>query len=168
MNLANAQIKQGETGQATLSLRNAIELDPLLVPAYGPLAELELHQGQIDAVLGHLRRAVNCSPVRRYRWWIWALRSRRLGAMAMPWHPWCAAVALDPLLVPASQRLAWLLATSPEPSLSNGPEAVALAEGVGHATGDREAVLLDTLAAACAEAGQYECAPKSPGAGGGA
>ena len=75
--------------------------------------------------------------------------------MAMPWHP-CAAVALDPLLVPASQRLAWLLATSPEPSLRNGPEAVALAKRVGHATGDREAVLLDTLAAACAEAGQYE------------
>jgi hypothetical protein len=48
------------------------------------------------------------------------------------------------------------LATHPEPSLRNGPEAVALAKRAIKLSGDRDPYLLDTLAAAYAESGRYD------------
>ena len=51
--------------------------------------------------------------------------------------------------------LAWVLATSPEASLRNGKEAVQLARQAVKLGGGKQPALLDTLAAAYAEAGQF-------------
>jgi tetratricopeptide (TPR) repeat protein len=56
------------------------------------------------------------------------------------------------------QRLAWLLATSPEPDLRNGPEALTLATSLCEETKYRNVLHLDTLAAACAETGDFDSA----------
>jgi tetratricopeptide (TPR) repeat protein len=50
---------------------------------------------------------------------------------------------------------AWLLATSPEASLRNGPKALALARQLDRLSGGKNPALLDTLAAAYAENGQF-------------
>jgi tetratricopeptide (TPR) repeat protein len=50
---------------------------------------------------------------------------------------------------------AWLLATSPEASLRNGPKALALARQLDRLSGGKNPALLDTLAAAYAESGQF-------------
>ena len=50
--------------------------------------------------------------------------------------------------------LAWLLATSPDPSVRNGEEAVQLAESAKGSTPEN-AEALDTLGAAYAEDGQF-------------
>jgi tetratricopeptide (TPR) repeat protein len=50
---------------------------------------------------------------------------------------------------------AWLLATSPEASLRNGPKALALARQLDRLSGGNNPALLDTLAAAYAENGQF-------------
>jgi tetratricopeptide (TPR) repeat protein len=50
---------------------------------------------------------------------------------------------------------AWLLATSPEASVRNGPKALALARQLARLSRGNNAVILDTLAAACAESGQF-------------
>jgi len=60
-----------------------------------------------------------------------------------------------------ANALAWLLATAAEPDLRDGAEAVALAERTVAATGRREANLLDTLAAAYAEAGRFDDAARA-------
>jgi Tfp pilus assembly protein PilF len=52
-------------------------------------------------------------------------------------------------------NLAWILAANPDPALRNGPEAVALAERACKLTGYQEPLLVGTLAAAHAEAGQF-------------
>ena len=57
---------------------------------------------------------------------------------------------------PVYINLAWLLATCPETSLRNGQKAVALAEAAQALAGIESPQLLDTLAAAYAEAGQYD------------
>ena len=51
--------------------------------------------------------------------------------------------------------LAWPLATSPDPKLRDGPRAVALAEKAVAGTDRKKPMILDTLAAAYAEAGQF-------------
>jgi Flp pilus assembly protein TadD len=66
-----------------------------------------------------------------------------------------AAVRLSPDSPSALNLLAWLLATSPDAALRNGPEAVQLAEHGCVVTGRRDPMLLDTLAAAYAEVGRF-------------
>src|SRR5208283_4638253 len=51
---------------------------------------------------------------------------------------------------------AWLLATSRDAALRNGPEAVALAEHAVQVTRGREPAVMGTLAAAYAEAGEFD------------
>ena len=55
----------------------------------------------------------------------------------------------------AGNDLAWILATAPDDTIRNGSEAVRLAEAACRGNEFREPQLLDTLAAAHAEAGQF-------------
>jgi len=52
-------------------------------------------------------------------------------------------------------RLAWVLATCPEPSVRDGAQAVRLAQALNLASEDREPRFLGTLAAAYAEVGEF-------------
>ncbi len=65
------------------------------------------------------------------------------------------AVRLAPDWPPALNGLAWLLATCPDATVRNGPEAVRLAEHACAVTGRENPELLDNLAAAYAEAGRF-------------
>ena len=50
---------------------------------------------------------------------------------------------------------AWLLATNPNASIRNGPQAVEYAQRAARLSGGREPAILGTLAAAYAEAGRF-------------
>ena len=65
------------------------------------------------------------------------------------------AVRLAPDSPLALNGLAWFLATCPDATVRNGPEAVRLAEHACAVTGRRNPELLDTLAVAYAEAGRF-------------
>ena len=52
-------------------------------------------------------------------------------------------------------NLAWVLATCPEASFRNGPQAIALAQAANRLSGGNNPVMLKTLAAAYAEAGRF-------------
>ena len=56
----------------------------------------------------------------------------------------------------SQNALAWILATSANPAIRDGANAVLFAEKVGAATDRKAPSNLDTLAAAFAEAGQFE------------
>jgi Flp pilus assembly protein TadD len=64
----------------------------------------------------------------------------------------------DPDQVDVLNNLAWLLATTSESSLHNGPRAVALAKRALALSADPAPELLGTLAAAYARAGEFELA----------
>ena len=55
-------------------------------------------------------------------------------------------------------QLAWALATCPEPSIRDGAKAVELAQRAVDLSDGREPAVLDTLAAAYAEAGRFPLA----------
>jgi Tfp pilus assembly protein PilF len=66
------------------------------------------------------------------------------------------ALRLDPGLVGALNNLAWLLATSVDDQVRDGREAVRLARRACELTEYREPVIIGTLAAAYAEAGEFD------------
>jgi Zn-dependent protease len=66
------------------------------------------------------------------------------------------ALRLQPKLVNAYNNLAWLLAACPVDGLRNGPEAVEHATWACNATGWSRPNYLGTLAAACAEVGDFD------------
>jgi tetratricopeptide (TPR) repeat protein len=68
---------------------------------------------------------------------------------------WQKSLEIDPNQPNVQQRLAWLLATSPDGSLRDGTKAVALAEAANRSTAGESPLMIRTLAAAYAEVGQY-------------
>jgi Flp pilus assembly protein TadD len=68
---------------------------------------------------------------------------------------WRDAVQLQPNDLAALGRAAWVLATSPDASIRNGGEALGFAVRAVEISGGKDARMLDTLAAAYAEKGQF-------------
>jgi len=64
-------------------------------------------------------------------------------------------LTLEPRFFKASNRLAWALATCPDPAVRNGPEAVRWAESANDFTKGQDADVMATLAAAYACGGQF-------------
>ena len=70
------------------------------------------------------------------------------------------ATRVAPSSAPAFNRLAWLLATCPEDDMRDGRMAIQDATTACNLTQWRGAPMIDTLAAACAEAGDFNSAVK--------
>lgn len=68
---------------------------------------------------------------------------------------WKLALQYKPDLIFAQVDLAWVLATCPDPSLRDGPTAIALAQRATKFSGGKDPIALRSLAAAYAENGQY-------------
>lgn len=73
------------------------------------------------------------------------------------------AIQYDPELVGAAQAVAWDYATNPDPRKRNAAEAVRLAENAAKSTDHQDPMILDTLAAAYAEAGRFDDAINTAG-----
>ena len=73
------------------------------------------------------------------------------------------ALEVDPNDPAVLNRLAWLLTTASKPELRDGKEAVRLATRAVELTGSRQPLFIGTLAAACAQAGQFPEAVKMAG-----
>jgi tetratricopeptide (TPR) repeat protein len=68
---------------------------------------------------------------------------------------------LRPNWVEALNNLAWHLATQPNRDLRNGAEALELSQRAADLTKHQDPEVLDTLAAAYAEVGQYRAAAET-------
>jgi hypothetical protein len=76
------------------------------------------------------------------------------------YHKALALDSNDPVVL---NNLAWLLTTAAKPELRDGKEAVRLATRAVELTESRQPVFIGTLAAACAQAGQFPAAVKLAG-----
>jgi len=66
------------------------------------------------------------------------------------------ALELRDDLLTVSNNLAWVLATTPDPTIRSPRRAVAAGENAARLTGNSDAAVLDTLAAAYAAAGRFD------------
>ena len=153
--LGKALAKQGEFEKAIAEFRKVLQRMPDHVEAHVNLGDALAKLGQCDEAMDHYRMAIELKPdhakARDGLAMSLAARGRTDEAIAQ----YRRALAIKPDLVEANNDLARLLATSPEASLRNGGEAVALAQRAVAFSSSPEPLILDTLAAAYAEAGRF-------------
>ncbi len=160
-NLAMALLWSGQTNQAIVEFDAVLRLNPDFGPSQYQLGEISLEQGRKAEALRWFAAAVQSQPN--------AHEARhRLGMLlADTGNPREAiqhlqqAVGLKPEWVDALADLAWLLATQADAALRDGKLANELASRANQLTGGTNVAVLDTLAAAQAETGQFNKATRT-------
>jgi tetratricopeptide (TPR) repeat protein len=144
----------GETEQGFEHLRHAVRISPLSAENHFVLGRFLLDKGHVLEALPELETAIEVRP--HFESCEEALGSayEDLGKSAEALGHWRKAHLIDPGRTSATLGVAWLLATAPDASLRNGAEAVQLAESARNSEPEN-AEVLDTLAAALAEDGQF-------------
>jgi len=153
-NLGKVLLDQGRTDAARTNLLEALKLDPNQPEAHRLLGFLLARQGKTAQAIPHLRIALLFKPDIPTRLFCAGLLHETRdysGEIAQYRH----AVREQPRCVEALNNLAWLLATTPDPKLRNGAEAVRLAEQAMRLPAPKGMCVPGTLAAAYAEAGRF-------------
>jgi Flp pilus assembly protein TadD len=112
-------------------------------------------QGQWRGAVENYQQALKQMPDSVRAHYQLGLAFQCLGESAAAITQFQKVLELDPNHVTAQNNLAWLLATSPDPSLRDGRKAVELAQPAVQLSGGVSPQILDTLAAAYAEAGRF-------------
>ncbi|MBN1588100.1 MAG: tetratricopeptide repeat protein, partial [Pirellulales bacterium] len=154
-NLGTLLLRRGEPDAAIDCLRRALKHQPNDAELHNDLGAALAARGQIDEAVFHFRQALAIRPeyaqaaknLARY-----SARTKRVPATLAELR---AALGERPDDAALLNNLAWILATSSDGSQRNGPEAIRWARRAVTLTGGKEPVILDTLAAAYAEAGQF-------------
>jgi len=152
--LGRVLLANGRAREAAESLRRAVDHEPADAPAWNALGVALGQSGRLEEAIKALERATEVEPdATAYHRDLGFARGqcRRYVEAAASYR---RAVALDPENGIATNDLAWLLATCPDPAVRSGEEAVALAVEASRLAGRDEPTVLDTLAAAHAEAGR--------------
>ena len=158
VNLGTALVTEGRTAEAIKCYQKALDLRPDYAKAHYNLANLYAAQDETDEAINHYQEAVTLMPnliPARYRLGL-ALQS--IGKFSAATAQFQKVLDLDSRDIGALNDLAWLLATCPEDSVRDGSRSVALAMKAEQLSGGKAPEILDTLAAAYAETGQFPTA----------
>ncbi len=149
---------KGEYDKALAELNEAIRLDPENPRAYANRGGVWVKMNRLDKALADLDDAVRLEP-RNAEFRVNRARVREeKGQRDKALTDLDEAIRLDPDNPQAHNGCAWIRATCPDAKLRDGKQAVAAATRACELTGWKEPGLLDTLAAACAESGDFDAA----------
>lgn len=146
-NYAGALLQLGKPDEAGNEFRKALTLKPDYSEALMNYVMLLSQQGKYREAAAFLSRPGKCleavallSQKRKFQEAAALLRE---------------GVASQPRDLGLVNQLAWVLATSPDDAVRDGRKAIALAENSARISGDENAAVMDTLAAAHAETGDF-------------
>ncbi|MGA2180386.1 MAG: tetratricopeptide repeat protein [Verrucomicrobiota bacterium] len=154
-NLGNLLAIRGRPAEAIGQFQKALEMEPDNAKAHYNLANIFIVQGRWDEAIEHYQRALKQMPDSIHAHYQLGLALQYRGKFAAAIAQFQKVLELDPRHVTAQNNLAWLLATCPDNSLRNGQKAVELAQQAVQLSGGNAPEILDTLAAAYAEAGRF-------------
>jgi len=155
VNLAAALASTGNVDEAIPHLEKAAQLAPGDPGIQTNLGAALFDRGRFDAAIPHLERAVQAAPESAETHYHLGAAYSGQGRVEDALREWRRSISLEPDYVPALFRLAQVLASNPNPKLRSGADAVAFAERAASLTGRQQPAVLDTLAAAYAEAGRF-------------
>jgi tetratricopeptide (TPR) repeat protein len=146
----------GHTQEGFAHLRRSIQLNPMWVENHSVLGKFLLDQGQPEEAIGELNKAIELKPRFPRAQETLAGAYEALGEWREALDHWQKAMSLDGSRVSAKAGAAWLMATAPDASVRNGEQAVSLAkDAIGMSSSD-DPNLMDVLAAAYAESGEFD------------
>jgi tetratricopeptide (TPR) repeat protein len=153
--LARLLAERNETSQAIATFRQVLQIDPNQVTALVGISHAMLQQKRSAEAVEHLTRALEVDGQQTEAMAYLALARLQQGrtADAVEWYR--KALRLRPGWVEVANNLAWILATHSDSEIRNADEAIHLAEQICETTNYQIPGMLDTLAAAYAEAGKY-------------
>jgi Flp pilus assembly protein TadD len=154
-NLGVALLYSGQEDEAAAEFQKAVEIQPDYARDLSQLGDAVLHRGQVDEAIVVFQTLLKVHPDdagAHYRLGVIFLQKREVNK-AMDHLQ--ATLKSQPDHAGACGALAWVLATSPDPSIRNGNKALELAQQANALSGGTNPVVLETLAAANAEAGHF-------------
>jgi len=154
-NLGNALTSQGKFDEAIGHYRRALEIDPGYANAHNNLANALRSQGKFDEAITHYRKALEFKPHIAKAHYNLAVTLKMVGNAEEAIKHFGEALHLEPNWLAPLNDIAWIRATHPDPEVRNAGQAIEFAERACELTGHKEAAILDTLAAAYAEAGRF-------------
>ncbi len=149
-----ALLKQGRLDEAISHFEELLKENPDSAGVHQGLAVALLRKGRPDDALAHLQRAVQIDPRLASAHNSLGNLLLQRGQLDEASAHYQAAIDVQPGNAMFLNNLAWVLATSPQAPLRNGARAVELAEQSDRLSGGKNPSILETLAAAYAEAGR--------------
>jgi protein O-mannosyl-transferase len=155
VSLANALLQKRRIDDAIVHYQKAVAIRPDYFLARYGLGHALLEKGKFDAAIEHSRAASLIQPNNADCHTVLAIALDEKGQTAEAIKHYEKALEISPQSVSALNNLAWLLATGSNASLRNGARAIQLARQADQLSGGTNALVLRTLAAGYAEAGQF-------------
>jgi len=155
VSLGDALLQKKRIDEAIVHYQSALAVRPDYFLAHYGLGRAFLEKGEADTAIQHCRTALVIQPDDADCHTVLAVALDEKTETAEAIQHYEKALAISPKSVSALTNLAWLRATSSNEALRNGNEAVKLAGQADELSGGTNAVVLRTLAAAYAEAGQF-------------
>ena len=163
INLGAIFASQHQWDTAIQHLRQAVQLRPDNVQAGMNLGGALGSKGDFAGAADEFRRIVAIRPNVAQAQARLAHALLELGDAAQAAVHFETAIEQNPADGSSMLRLAWLWATNPADEVRNGVRAVELAERLNKASGEKDPTVLDVLAAAFAERGDFDAAARAAG-----
>jgi tetratricopeptide (TPR) repeat protein len=158
INLGAVYGRARNVNMAVKTLQRAVELSPDSIPARVNLAAALTASGEFAAAVPHYEAILSAEPKNASAHSQLARCLVELGRIESAADHLATAVRLNPHDFAATLTLAWLQATSPIDAVRDGGNSVKLAQQLNSASRGRNLIVLDVLAAAFAEQGDFESA----------
>lgn len=157
LDLGEAYFRQGRLSEAARHYAEAVRIQPGDAMAHKGFGLVLGRQGKLSEAIGHFSEALRINPKDEQVFFLRGSLLEAQGRIKEAIADYREAVRLKPGEPMASNGLAWILATHNDPVFRDGAEAVRLAETACKSPGhEDDPGMLDTLAAAYAEAGRFE------------
>jgi tetratricopeptide (TPR) repeat protein len=154
-------LEKGMVNDAITEYQKAIEADPLYALVRCNLGNIFLEKGRVDEAIAQYQKALQIDPAyANVQHWL-GIAFGQKGREREAISHLQSALQIEPSNMQIQNDLAWHLATCPEASLRNGKKSLELARQANDLAGGGNPIILQILAAACAEVGQFNDAKRN-------
>jgi tetratricopeptide (TPR) repeat protein len=160
-NKAEKQLENGDVAGAKVNVDAALHADPKFWPALYQRAQIFASQGQYQLAIADCNEALRQYPGFVEASLLRATINAHLGKYAEALKEYNYLISIHPRSVTLGRALkqrAWFQATCPDPAFRNGQQAIKDAKTACSISQWKDENTIDTLAAAYAEAGDFNSA----------